>query len=83
VYEGVTLVGASTAVVVADSVYDTLQTDARWTKDSTGYNFADAIGQAFFPIGDTEYRVEYLFTPTTGATYHWVRKVYAKALVRS
>ena len=83
VYARETLIGESTALVVAGVVFDTLQTDARWTFDSTGYNFKDDIDETVFPNGDTVYRVEYLFTPTTGAKFHYVREVHTKNLVRS
>lgn len=49
-------------LVVADVVFDSLQTDARWTKDSTGYNFLCTLGASIFAIGDHRYRVEFRFT---------------------
>jgi len=59
----------STALVVADVVFNTLQTDAIWTKDSTGYNFAHtvpiSVNQAF-TIAGREYLVEYRLTPASG-----------------
>ena len=61
-------------LTVADVVYDSLQTDARWSKDSTGFNFAYAVIASVFDAGDATYRLEFKFTPTTGSQY-WV--IYA------
>ncbi len=83
VYDGETEVGTVATLTVADVIFDTLQTDARWTFDSTGYNFKDPIADTIFPSGDKVYRVEYLFTPATGAKFHYVREVHTKNLVRS
>lgn len=65
-------------ITVSTAVYDTLQTDARWTVDSTGYNFIDALAATNFPTGDHLYRVEYKFTPTSGAVFFVVAELYAK-----
>lgn len=52
----------SLTVSAASNVFDTLQTDAYWTEDATGYNFralvpAAAIGAA------VRYRCDFTFTP--------------------
>ena len=70
VYVGTTL-QATTAPVVATVVFDTLQTDARWAVDSTGYNFRDDVAASVFADGDVIYRVEYKFTPASGEAF-WV-----------
>lgn len=44
---------------VASTIFDTLQTDGRWTVDETGYNFRNTIGGAEFPDPNHTYRVEY------------------------
>lgn len=51
---------------VASTVYDTLQTDARWTEDSTGYNFLYAIAGTAFPDPRTTYQIQITLTPTSG-----------------
>lgn len=63
---------ATPSIVVNDSVFDTLQTtalDSRWTVDSTGYNFAHDMPATSFPDGDHNYRIEYIFTPSTGDAF--------------
>lgn len=65
------------AVVVADSVFDSLQTDARWTVDSTGYNFCHDCPATAFPDGDTVYRVIYKFTPASGEVFYKVWDVHS------
>jgi len=57
------------AVTIADTVYDSLQTDAKWEKDATGYNFAHEIpidAAAAFAEAGVVYLVVYTFTPAAG-----------------
>ena len=54
-------------LVVADVFYDSLQTDSRWTIDSTGYNFAWAAPATICPDGGKRYRVQFTTTPAVGA----------------
>ena len=66
-----TVVLGPTALVVASTVFNTLQTtglDPRWTKDSTGYNFGYATLASQVP-GPGRYRFEFKFTPVTGAVF--------------
>lgn len=57
------------SLVVADTIYDTLQTDALWDVDSTGYNLKHILdvssNQAFDTAGKM-YRVVFELTPTSG-----------------
>ena len=76
-------VSVATAIVVADSVFDTLQTDDRWTEDATGYNFLDTIPASVFATGGCTYRAEYEFTPTTGEVYWVVANLWVEPLLTS
>ncbi len=56
------------ALVVADLIYDSLQTDARWTVDQTGYNLRHELdvssNDAFAAAG--RYLAEVELTPGVG-----------------
>ena len=56
-----TLVSGPTALTVASVVFDTLQTDDRWDRDSTGYNFRDSIPYTVFSQAGRVYEVDYSF----------------------
>lgn len=56
-------------VTVSSAVFDTLQTDSRWTKDGTGYNFRFTVPGTSLTVDGGRYRVEYLFTPTSGDAF--------------
>lgn len=71
------------AVTIATSVFDTLQTDARWTKDLTGYNFRDRVPASKFSTGGRTYLVEYLFTGAGGEKFWIVFKHPAKKIYTS
>jgi hypothetical protein len=53
----------------ADVFLDELTTDARWTIDATGFNFALPLTGAAFP-GAGDYRVEIKVQPTDGGAYY-------------
>lgn len=61
-----TAAASESSLVVATTVFDTLQTDGRWTQDTTGYNFRDTIAGSNFPEADRSYRVEYKFVGANG-----------------
>ncbi|MBN2024066.1 MAG: hypothetical protein JW809_14885 [Pirellulales bacterium] len=60
---------ADVPLAVEDVIFDTLQTDARWTADAIGYNFAHTIDVATAPafaIAGRDYLVEYRLAPVAG-----------------
>jgi|TARA_Y100000310_G_scaffold89033_1_gene86157 hypothetical protein len=61
--DGSTVVAADD-ITVSEVVYNTLQTDATWTKDETGYNFAHALAITDIPDGDDVYVIQYQLTDT-------------------
>jgi hypothetical protein len=76
-----TAVGTSASLVVADTVFDTLQTDARWSRDSVGYNFRFTLPVARLPTGGSFVRVEVLFDPASGEDFPsvWIIEVLPMA----
>ena len=62
---------AGASLVVADVVFDALQTDPIWTVDAIGYNFRhvlDVSAHPAFAIAGRRYLIEYQLTPTAGQT---------------
>ncbi len=86
VFDAIGTLAAEPTVTVSTSVFDTLQTDARWVPDidSTGYNFRFDMASTTFTTGG-RYQVEFMFTPTTGVQDNFpvVFKVAAQALLMS
>lgn len=75
-------VGVGT-LTIANVIFDTLQTDDRWTVDSTGYNFRHDVPATVFATGGGVYRVEYKFEPASGDNFYVVFQVTAKAISSS
>lgn len=66
----------STELTIGSVIFDTLQTDARWTVDTTGYNFLVELDAATFeeiPAADYPesqwYEIPIRFEPTSGAAF--------------
>lgn len=60
----------------ADVVFDTPQTDSRWKKDSTGYNFAYRF--VVPSVSDTNYEVRIMVTDDDGSKLPAVWEVISK-----
>jgi hypothetical protein len=60
-----TVIGTG-SLTVADVVFDTLQTDKRWSEDSTGYNVLITPNPTLIPEGGVTYAFEVVFTPVVG-----------------
>lgn len=64
-------------------IFDTLQTDAVWTIDTTGYNFKYAADVLEFPSGNTVYIFEIKFTPGTGQPFYVLYEINTLGLIGS
>lgn len=74
---------ATGTLTVANVIYDTLQTDSRWSKGGDGYNFLWEAPSTLFPDGSKTYRLEIKFTPSAGEPFHGVYEIQTKNLYRS
>lgn len=63
---------SSGTLTISSVVFDSLQTDARWTTDSVGYNFRVTIPGSAFALAATLYRVEVTFTDTDSQKFRVV-----------
>ena len=60
---------ANVMLAVSAVIFDSLQTDAIWTVDATGYNFrhvVDVSAHQAFAVAGRRYLVEYQLTPAIG-----------------
>ena len=57
------------ALTITIVVFDTLQTDSRWSKDSTGYNFRHQLPAAAIPDGGVVYVIQYKFVDSSAAQF--------------
>ena len=61
---------AASQLTVSNVIYDTLQTDSRWTEDATGYNFRHDVAHAVLTDPSRDYRLEYRFTLAGGSEFY-------------
>jgi hypothetical protein len=73
--DNATQISTTITPTVSSVVYNTLQTDARWTVDATGYNVAIALAGSYFPEGNRPYSIEAKFTPASGSAFYVVWQV--------
>lgn len=69
---------ATGTLTVADVIFDALQTDARWTLDSTGYNFRHTMAASVFNDPNHRYEIEYLFDPVSGEDFFVLFHIYTR-----
>lgn len=76
---------SETTLTTTTVIFDTLQVDALWTKDATGYNFKADLPAATFPnkkethsLRDIVYRVEVKFTPSSGEVFFAIYQIQAR-----
>ena len=74
---------AQASLTVADVIFDTLQKDARWTLDSTGYNFRHVVAAASLAEPSIIHAVEYKFTPTSGQVFWVVFDLTTRGIITS
>ena len=64
------------ALTVSNVVFDTLQTDGRWSEDSTGYNFRYDVADSIVVTPGRTYRFESVVTTSGGKLPAMVWEVY-------
>jgi hypothetical protein len=60
----------ATSLTVSSVIYDTLQTDARWDEDATGYNFRHDVGHGVLVDPSRLYKFEYKVTLADSSEFY-------------
>ncbi len=71
----------SGTLTVADVVFDTLQSDDRWTTDDVGYNFRHDVADTVCSTGGHTYRIEHKFTASGGQIFFLVSRVQCEPVM--
>lgn len=74
---------SSGTLTVGDSIFDTLQTDARWDVDSVGYNFRWQILSNVLTNPNCTYQIEVIFTSGANENFPAVWEVATVGLYSS
>ena len=74
---------STATLTVSAVVFDTYQSDDRWTADAVGYNFRHDIGAAVFVTGGHTYQTEYKFTADGGEVFHVLGRVQCAPIMTS
>ena len=78
-----TTVVSSGTVTISTDVFDTLQTGARWTIDSTGYNYLTTFAASNFATPNHRYVIEVTFDPTSGDNFPCVFQIAVVPIIGS
>jgi hypothetical protein len=73
--------GATQTPSKTSCVFDTLQTDARWSEDSTGYNLAVPITADYLTDGNIVYQVECKLVTTDSMPFYILWQVQTKDIL--
>jgi hypothetical protein len=65
---------------VSSTIYNTLQTDGRWTTDSIGYNLAINLDSSAFNAGNCRFQVQVAITPQSGSVYRLIAVVETRGI---
>ena len=66
-------------ITVSTSVFDSLQTDSRWTVNASGYNFGFILPGSAIPSARKTYLVTFDFVPTSGETVRHAWRITTEA----
>ena len=62
----------ATPLTVSSVVHDTLQSDGRWTRDVTGYNWKHEVANSVLVDPTKDYQFEYKVTMADGSIFFWL-----------